>query len=115
MTEPQVLLNGIAFGESPRWHEGRLWFSDWSAEELLTVDLKGHRELIVRVPSFPFCFDWLPNGRLLIVSARAGAADAGARRHAGRVRGPERRLGPAARKRDRGRRSRQRLRQRRRV
>jgi sugar lactone lactonase YvrE len=73
MTEPQVLLNGIAFGESPRWHEGRLWFSDWSAEELLTVDLKGHRELIVRVPSFPFCFDWLPNGRLLIVSARAQA------------------------------------------
>jgi sugar lactone lactonase YvrE len=73
MTEPHVLLSGIAFGESPRWHEGRLWFSDWSAEELLAVDLDGRAELIVRVPSFPFSFDWLPDGRLLIVSARRRA------------------------------------------
>jgi sugar lactone lactonase YvrE len=73
MTEPHVLLSGVAFGESPRWHEGRLWFSDWSAEELLAVDLDGRAELIVRVPSFPFSFDWLPDGRLLIVSARRRA------------------------------------------
>ncbi|MEA2315788.1 MAG: hypothetical protein QOI03_2480, partial [Solirubrobacteraceae bacterium] len=73
MTEPNVLLAGIAFGESPRWRDGRLWFSDWTAEELLTVDLEGHRELVVRVPSFPFSFDWLPDGRLLIVSARRHA------------------------------------------
>ena len=26
MAEPIVLLDGIAFGESPRWHDGRLWF-----------------------------------------------------------------------------------------
>jgi sugar lactone lactonase YvrE len=75
MTQPQprVLLTGIAFGESPRWRDGRLWFSDWSAEELLAVDLAGNRELIARVPSFPFSFDWLPDGRLLIVSARRQA------------------------------------------
>ena len=73
MTELRTLLTGISFGESPRWHDGRLWFSDWGAEELLAVDLDGNAELIVRVPSFPFCFDWLPDGRLLIVSARAGA------------------------------------------
>ncbi len=66
-------MSGISFGESPRWHDGRLWFSDWGAEELLAVDLDGHSELIVRVPSFPFCFDWRPDGRLLIVSARARA------------------------------------------
>ncbi len=64
------LLGGISFGESPRWHEGRLWFCDWGAEELIAVDPEGHSELIARVPSFPFCIDWLPNGRLLIVSSR---------------------------------------------
>jgi sugar lactone lactonase YvrE len=46
---------------------------DWGAEELLAVDLDGERELIVRVPSFPFCIDWLPDGRLLINAARQQA------------------------------------------
>jgi sugar lactone lactonase YvrE len=70
MRELQILMTGIAFGESPRWHDDRLWFSDWSAEELIAVDLEGNSEVIVRVPSFPFSIDWLPDGRLLIVSAR---------------------------------------------
>jgi len=68
--EPQTLMTGIAFGESPRWHDGRLWFADWGAQELIAVDLEGSSEVVVRVPSFPFCVDWLPDGRLLIVSAR---------------------------------------------
>jgi len=62
-------MTGIAFGESPRWHDGRLWFCDWGAQELIAVDLEGKSEVIVRVPSFPFCIDWLRDGRLLIVSA----------------------------------------------
>jgi sugar lactone lactonase YvrE len=70
MPEPTILMSGISFGESPRWHEGRLWFCDWGAEELIAVDLDGNSEVIARVPSFPFCIDWLPDGRLLIVSAR---------------------------------------------
>jgi sugar lactone lactonase YvrE len=70
VAELQTLMTGIAFGESPRWHDGRLWFSDWGAQELIAVDLEGKSEVIVRVPSFPFCIDWLPDGRLLIVSAR---------------------------------------------
>ena len=70
MPEPQMLMSGIAFGESPRWHDGRLWFADWGAQELIAVDLEGRSEVVVRVPSFPFCVDWLPDGRLLIVSAR---------------------------------------------
>jgi sugar lactone lactonase YvrE len=65
-----MLITGIAFGESPRWHDGRLWFADWGAQELIAVDLEGRSEVVVRVPSFPFCVDWLPDGRLLIVSAR---------------------------------------------
>lgn len=74
MPDPQILMTGLAFGESPRWHAGRLWVSDWGAREVVAVDLKGEREVIAQVnfPSFPMCIDWLPDGRLLIVSGRAG-------------------------------------------
>jgi len=69
-------MTGIAFGESPRWHDGRLWFSDWGTQEVIAVDPDdGGSEVMVvlRFPSFqPICIDWLPDGRLLIVSARAG-------------------------------------------
>ncbi len=72
MPELQTLLTGLAFGESPRWHEGRLWVADWGAQEILAVTLEGQREVIVKVsfPSFPMCFDWLPTGPLLLVSSR---------------------------------------------
>ena len=69
MPELQILMTGIAFGESPRWHDDRLWFSDWGAQEIIAVDIEGNSEVIVRMPSFPFCIDFLPEGRLLIVSA----------------------------------------------
>jgi sugar lactone lactonase YvrE len=69
MDRPQLLMSGIAFGESPRWHKGRLWFADWSAEELIAVDLSGRSEVIARVQSFPFCIDRLPSGELVVVSA----------------------------------------------
>jgi sugar lactone lactonase YvrE len=66
-------MTGIALGESPRWRDGRLWFSDWGAQEVLALDLEGESEVIVRdVGSMPFCIDWLPDGRLLIVSGREG-------------------------------------------
>ena len=66
----KILMSGIAFGESPRWHEGRLWFSDWGSGELIAVDLAGSSEIVSHVQSFPFCIDWLPDGRLLIVHSR---------------------------------------------
>lgn len=69
MNEPRVLISGLSFGESPRWHDGRLWFADWGAEQLIAVDLDGAAELVARVHSFPFCIDWLPTGELLVVSA----------------------------------------------
>jgi sugar lactone lactonase YvrE len=71
-TEPQVLMDGIVFGEQPRWHEDRLWFSDWGPPEVIAVDLAGNHEVMLEAPAFPCCVDWLPDGRLLIVSARDG-------------------------------------------
>jgi sugar lactone lactonase YvrE len=60
-------------GESPRWHQDRLWFSDWGAQEIIAADLEGNHEVALRVPfSLPFCIDWLRDGRLLVVSGREG-------------------------------------------
>jgi sugar lactone lactonase YvrE len=68
----QTLMTGLVFPESPRWHDDRLWFSDWGAHEVIAVDLEGKSEVIVRVSSFPMCIDFLPDGRPLIVSASQG-------------------------------------------
>ncbi len=72
----KTLMTGLVFGESPRWgHDGRLWLADWGAQEIVAVDLEGKSEVMVRLqfPSFqPICFDWLPDGHLLIVSSRDG-------------------------------------------
>jgi sugar lactone lactonase YvrE len=70
MPEPRTLLSGLALGESPRWHEGRLWFSDWGAQEIIAVDVDGDSEVIARAAALPFCIDWLPDGRLLVVAGR---------------------------------------------
>ena len=71
--EVRMLLTEIAMGESPRWHENRLWFSDWGAQEIVTVNLDGNREVVVRTPfALPFCIDWTADGQLLIVSGREG-------------------------------------------
>lgn len=74
MPEVQTLLTGLAFGESPRWHDGRLWVADWGAQEILAVSPESKSEVIVKVsfPSFPMCFDWLSDGQLLLVSSRDG-------------------------------------------
>jgi sugar lactone lactonase YvrE len=72
MSKPKTLMTGIIFGEQPRWHEDRLWFSDWGSREVIAVDLDGISEVILQAPSFPCCVDWLPDGRLIVVSAREG-------------------------------------------
>ncbi len=71
MSEARVLMEDIVFGESPRWHDGRLWFSDWGAQQIVAVDPRGTREVVLDVdfPSFPMCFDFLPDGRMLVVSS----------------------------------------------
>jgi len=72
MPDVKTLMTGLAFVESPRWHDDRLWFSDWVAREVIAVDHEGRSEVMVRMPSFPFSVDWLRDGRLLIVSGRDG-------------------------------------------
>ena len=67
-----VLLDGLTFPEGPRWHEGRLWFADWLDGQIAMVDLSGDRRHVMDVPSLPFCFDWLPDGRLLVVTNEPG-------------------------------------------
>ena len=63
-----MLLDGLVFPEAPRWHAGRLWFSDIHAHEVVAVDLDGRRESVVSVPQRPSGLGWLPDGRLLVVS-----------------------------------------------
>jgi sugar lactone lactonase YvrE len=72
MSDLRTLTQGFTLGESPRWHDGRLWFCDWGARQVVATDLHGKSEVIAQLSSFPFCIDWLRDGRLLIVSARDG-------------------------------------------
>lgn len=63
-----TLLDGLCFGEGPRWHEGRLWLSDMHAHQVLAVSEDGQVETIVEVRNWPSGLGWLPNGDLLVVS-----------------------------------------------
>lgn len=69
VSEPEVLMEGIVFGESPRWHDGQVWFSDWGANQVIALDADGSHEVVVTVASFPMCIDFLPDGRLLVVDS----------------------------------------------
>ena len=72
MNEVRTLLTGRGLVESPRWHGDRLYFSDWSAGEVLAVDLEGGYEVVAQVKSLPLCTAWLPSGDMLIVSSPDG-------------------------------------------
>jgi len=69
-SEPRQLLDDLAFPEGPRWHGGRLFFSDMHAHEVVAVDLNGKRETIVSVPGKPSGLGFLADGTLLVVSMR---------------------------------------------
>jgi sugar lactone lactonase YvrE len=66
---PTTLMTGLTIGESPRWHDGRLWLCNWGPGEVIAVDPDGSSEVIHRIRTrFQFSIDWLPDGRLLVVS-----------------------------------------------
>jgi sugar lactone lactonase YvrE len=68
MADFKVLLDGLMFTEGPRWHDGRLFFSDMHAHKVMSVDLEGKSQVIAEVPTWPSGLGWLPDGRMLIVS-----------------------------------------------
>jgi sugar lactone lactonase YvrE len=68
--KPRVLMEGIGLGESPRWHEGRLWFSDWVAHQVVAIHPDSGHEVMAEVDAFPFSIDWLPDGPMLITAGR---------------------------------------------
>src|SRR5690242_8309828 len=86
IAQPTELLEGLVVGESPRWHDGRLWFSNWGAQEIVAVTDDGTPEVVGTGPKpVGYCFDWLPDGRLLVTGETEllrGAADGGWVTHA---------------------------------
>jgi sugar lactone lactonase YvrE len=64
---PKILLDGLAYVESPRWHDGRLWFAHWGTGEIVAVDLDGNSEVTGHgPPGLGWSIGWLPDGRLLV-------------------------------------------------
>ena len=68
MKKLETLLDGLTFPEAPRWHDGRLWFSDFYSHRVMAVDMNGRAETIVEVPNRPSGLGWTREGHLLIVS-----------------------------------------------
>ncbi len=72
MSEPELLLSGLGIPESPRWHEGRLWFCNWIDRQVVAVGLDGKPEVASARGDRPmgYSIDWLPDGRLLVTGDR---------------------------------------------
>lgn len=64
------LADGFHFGEGPRWHEGRLWFSDFYSHTIRSVDLAGDHRIELELDDQPSGLGWMPDGSLLFVSMR---------------------------------------------
>jgi len=72
-TQMRLVAEGLAFGESPRWHDGRLWLCNWGTGEIVAVDTDGNSEIMLKISAtLPYSIDWLPDGRLLVISGREG-------------------------------------------
>ena len=70
MSRFTTLISGLSFTECPRWHDGRLYFSDFYTRRVFAVALDGTKEVIAEVPGQPSGLGFLPDGRMLIVSMR---------------------------------------------
>ena len=65
--QTRTLVSGLVVGESPRWHDGRLWFVNWGAQEIVSADTDGNTTVIARGPQpVGYCIDWLADGSLLV-------------------------------------------------
>jgi sugar lactone lactonase YvrE len=66
--ELQTLLEGGAFFEAPRWHDGRWWVSDFYRHAVFTVGTDGNADEVLAVEGQPSGLGWMPDGSLLVVS-----------------------------------------------
>ena len=66
--QTEILVEGLSFGEGPRWHNGALWLSDMHKHQVLRISADGNAEIMVEVPHQPSGLGWLPGGDLLVVS-----------------------------------------------
>jgi sugar lactone lactonase YvrE len=73
MADTRVLLDGLGIGESARWHDGRLWLSNWLTQDVIAVGPDGRGEVMATIPTtIPFSIDWLPDGPLVATSGPEG-------------------------------------------
>ena len=68
--ETSILMEGLTFGEGPRWHGGKFYFSDFYSHKVFSLDMDGNYELIVEVQGQPSGLGWMPDGTMLIVSMK---------------------------------------------
>lgn len=73
MSDTTVLTEGLYFGEGPRWHDGRLWFSDFYAHAVMSVSETGALRTELELDDQPSGLGWLPDGRLLLVAMKERA------------------------------------------
>jgi sugar lactone lactonase YvrE len=70
ISETRVLLDGFGMGESPRWHDGRLWFSNWGTNEIVAVDPEGNGEVVgTGGGGSGWAVNWLSDGRMLVTGS----------------------------------------------
>ncbi|MBN1799934.1 MAG: SMP-30/gluconolactonase/LRE family protein [Candidatus Lokiarchaeota archaeon] len=67
-TKTNIIIDDLGFPEGPRWRNNKLWFSDFRMKRVMTLNLKGHLEHIVKVSGQPSGLGWHPDGDLLVVS-----------------------------------------------
>ena len=65
-----TLMDGLTFGEGPRWYRDKFYFSDFYSHKVYALDLEGNYEVIVEVPNQPSGLGWMPDGTMLIVSMK---------------------------------------------
>ena len=68
--ELRTVVGGYTFFEGPRWHDGRLYVSDFYSHQVISVGPDGAVRVEAEVPAQPSGIGWLPDGRMLVVSMR---------------------------------------------
>jgi len=68
MITSTLLADGLYFGEGPRWHGDRLWFSDFYEHAVKSIDAGGAVRTELEIDDQPSGLGWLPDGRMLVVA-----------------------------------------------